>query len=329
MWKIPGREPDAPVCGFSIDNKLQMIYNDFIVSVGLGITYYRRNPIYKRSKNSMNKYMIAVVQMDTQNDKGENLRQACAFIDEAAGHGVKMICFPEVMNLIGRNVGEGGGKETVPGYTTNRLSKKAIEHQVYIHAGSITEEIPRERRSRNTSIMISPEGEVLAAYRKLHMFDITLSDGTAFNESDKVEPGNEIVTVDTELGIFGMSICYDIRFPELYRIMAARGAQILLTPASFTMPTGKDHWEPLLRARAIENGCYVVAAGQIGAKPNYPAFGNSMVIDPWGTVIARAKDKPGLTYAEIDLDYLDQIRKQIPSLKNRRTDLYDVIERRN
>lgn len=329
MWKIPGREPDAPVCGFSIDNKLQMIYNDFIVSVGLGITYYRRNSIYKRSKNSMNKYMIAVVQMDTQNDKGENLRQACAFIDEAAGHGVKMICFPEVMNLIGRNVGEGGGKETVPGYTTNRLSKKAIEHQVYIHAGSITEEIPRERRSRNTSIMISPEGEVLAAYRKLHMFDITLSDGTAFNESDKVEPGNEIVTVDTELGIFGMSICYDIRFPELYRIMAARGAQILLTPASFTMPTGKDHWEPLLRARAIENGCYVVAAGQIGAKPNYPAFGNSMVIDPWGTVIARAKDKPGLTYAEIDLDYLDQIRKQIPSLKNRRTDLYDVIERRN
>lgn len=277
----------------------------------------------------MNKYMIAVVQMDTQNDKGENLRQACAFIDEAAGHGVKMICFPEVMNLIGRNVGEGGGREPVPGYTTNRLSKKAIEHQVYIHAGSITEEIPGERRSRNTSIMISPEGEALAAYRKLHMFDITLSDGTTFNESDKVEPGNEIVTVDTELGIFGMSICYDIRFPELYRIMAARGTQILLTPASFTMPTGKDHWEPLLRARAIENGCYVVAAGQIGAKPNYPAFGNSMVIDPWGTVIARAKDKPGLTYAEIDLDYLDQVRKQIPSLKNRRTDLYDVIERRN
>ena len=275
----------------------------------------------------MQKYTVALVQMDSQNDKGENLKQACAFIDEAAAHGASLICFPEVMNLIGRNIGEGGGKEPVDGYTMKFLKEKAVRHGVYIHSGSITEEVPGEKTSRNTSVLISPEGEILGTYRKLHMFDITLADGTPFNESDKVIPGDDIVTIPTELGTFGMSICYDIRFPELYRIMALRGAQILFTPASFTMPTGKDHWEPILRARAIENGCYVVAAGQIGTKPAYAAYGNSMVVDPWGTVIARAKDMPGLTYAEIDLDYLYKIRKQIPSLNNRRTELYGVVDK--
>lgn len=275
----------------------------------------------------MRKYMIALVQMDTQNDKGENLRYACDCIDEAAAHGVRLVCFPEVMNLIGRNVGEGGGKESVPGYTTEILCRKAKEHHLYIHGGSLTEEIPGEKGSRNTSVFISPEGEILSVYRKLHMFDITLADGTPFHESDRVRPGEEIVMVDTELGTFGMSVCYDIRFPELYRIMALKGAQIIFTPSSFTMPTGKDHWEPILRTRAIENGCYIVAAGQIGTKPAYTAYGNSMVVDPWGTVIARAKDEPGITYAEIDLDYLEKIRRQIPSLENRRTDLYEVVDK--
>lgn len=275
----------------------------------------------------LKKYTLAMVQMDTQNNKGENLARACAWIDEAAARGAKLICFPEVMNLIGRNVGEGGGKEAIPGYTTEILCEKAKEHGVYIHGGSITEVREGEKRSSNTSVFISPKGEILATYSKLHMFDITLADGTPYKESDKVQPGREIVTVDTELGSFGMSICYDIRFPELYRIMALRGAQVIFVPASFTMPTGKDHWEPLLRARAIENGCYIVAAGQIGTKPAYAAYGNSLVADPWGTVIARAKDIPGITYAEIDLDYLDKIRNQIPSLENRRTDLYEVVEK--
>ncbi len=275
----------------------------------------------------LRKYTLAMIQMDTQNNKGENLVQACAWIDEAAARGAKLICFPEVMNLIGRNVGEGGGKESIPGYTTEILCGKAKEHGVYIHGGSITEVREGEKRSSNTSVFISLEGEILATYSKLHMFDITLADGTPYKESDKVQPGREIVTVETELGTFGMSICYDIRFPELYRIMALRGAQVIFVPASFTMPTGKDHWEPLLRARAIENGCYIVAAGQIGTKPAYTAYGNSLVADPWGTVIARAKDIPGITYAEIDLDYLDKIRNQIPSLENRRTDLYEVTEK--
>lgn len=272
-------------------------------------------------------YTIALIQMDTQNNKAENMKMACAQIDEAAGRGAKLICFPEVMNLIGKNIGEGGGRESIPGYTTELLCKKAKEHGIYIHGGSITEELPGEKRSANTSVLISPEGEILASYSKLHMFDITLADGTPFHESNRVKPGDQIVTVETELGVFGMSICYDVRFPELYRLMALRGAQILFVPSSFTMPTGKDHWEPLLRARAIENGCYVVAAGQIGVKPAYTAYGNSLVADPWGTVIARAKDMAGITYAEIDLDYLDQVRSQLPSLENRRSDLYEVTDK--
>ena len=272
-------------------------------------------------------YTVALVQMDTQNDKGENVRKACAFIDEAAERGAKLICFPEVMNLIGRNVGEGGGREPIPGYTTERLCEKAKEHGVYIQGGSVTEALEGEKRSANTSVLISPQGTILASYRKMHMFDITLADGTPFRESDRVKPGDAVVTAETELGVFGLSVCYDVRFPELYRLMALRGAQVIFVPASFTMPTGKDHWEVLLRARAIENGCYIVAAGQIGTKPAYAAYGNSLVADPWGTVVARARDEEGLVFAEIDLDYLERVRRQIPSLENRRTDCYEILQK--
>lgn len=179
----------------------------------------------------------------------------------------------------------------------------------------------------NTSVIIDPEGKIIATYRKLHTFDVTLPDGTVCDESTRVHPGKEIVTVDTPLGKLGMSICYDIRFCELYRIMALEGAQVIFTPASFTMPTGKDHWEPILRTRAIENGCYIVAADQIGQKARFFAYGNSMVVDPWGTIVARASDRAGVIYAVIDLDYLDAVRAKIPSLLNRRNDVYDVVRK--
>ena len=273
------------------------------------------------------KYTIAVVQMDTGNDKGANLKAACRYIDEAAAAGVKLVTFPEVMNLDGENVGEGGGAESVPGYTTGILSAKAREHGIYIHSGSFSEVIPGEARNYNTSVIIDPEGEIVARYSKLHTFDVTLPDGSVQRESARIRPGEGITTVETPLGTLGMSICYDIRFGEMYRLMALRGAQVIFTPANFTMPTGKDHWETILRTRAIENGVYIVAADQIGKKSEFTAYGNSMVVDPWGTVIARAPDRPGIIYAEIDLDWLDSVRSKIPSLKNRRTDIYDVIER--
>lgn len=272
----------------------------------------------------MRTYKIAVAQMDSQNDKGENMRTACRLIDEAVSQGAKLVSFPEVMNLSGENVGEGGGHEPIPGYTTQLLMEKAKEHGIYIHSGSFMEKIPEEERAYNASVLIDPEGQIIAHYRKLHTFDVTLPDGTVCDESARVRPGDRIVTVDTALGKMGLSVCYDIRFPELYRLMALEGAQILFAPASFTMPTGKDHWETILRTRAIENGCYLVAADQIGQKVRFTAYGNSMVVDPWGTVIARSSDKVGLIYADIDLDYLDAVRAKIPSLINRRADMYDL-----
>lgn len=277
----------------------------------------------------LRKYKIAVVQLDSQNNKGENLKIACRCIDEAAAEGVRLVSFPEMMNLSGENIGEGGGHETIPGYTTEILMAKAREHGIYIHSGSFCEKIPGGEKAYNTSVIIDPEGEIIARYRKLHAFDVTLPDGTVCDESARVHPGDEIVTVDTALGKLGMSICYDIRFPELYRIMALDGAQVIFTPASFTMPTGKDHWEPILRTRAIENGCYIVSPGQIGKKVHFTAYGNSMVVDPWGTVVSRARDTVGIIYAEIDLDYEDAIRAKIPSLANRRADVYDLHRKVN
>lgn len=272
----------------------------------------------------LRRYTAAVVQMDSQNDKGQNLREACRYIDEAAAKGAKLICFPEVMNLNGRNVGEGGGRETIPGYTTEILMAKAREHGVYIHGGSLHEQLPDDGRAGNTSFVIDPEGRIVARYRKLHTFDATLSDGTESRESDRIRPGDRIVTVDTALGRMGLSICYDIRFPELYRVMMLQGAQILFVPANFTYPTGRDHWEILLRARAIENFCYVLAADQTGQKEQYLAYGNSMIIDPWGRVLARAGSSPCVIFGQIDLDLVDHVRAQIPALRNRRTDIYDV-----
>lgn len=231
------------------------------------------------------------------------------------------------MNLCGRNIGEVGGRETIPGYTVEKLAQQARKNGIYIHCGSLYEKTEGEARASNTSVLLDPKGEILCRYRKLHVFDGVLSDGTVCRESLKVRPGDGIVTANTALGVLGMSICYDVRFPELYRLMAVRGAQLIIVPANFTAPTGKDHWEILLRARAIENFCYVLAADQTGRKEQYPAYGNSMIVDPWGRVLARAKDRPEVIYAEIDLDLLEKIRSKMPVLQHRRTDIYDVISK--
>lgn len=276
---------------------------------------------------NLRKYKIAVVQMDSRNDKGANLKYACQCIDEAAANGAKLISFPEIMNLSGENVGEGGGHETIPGYTTEILMAKAKEHKMYIHSGSFCKVVEGENRAYNTSVIIDPEGAIIGEYHKLHPFDITMPDGSVNKESDRIRPGDEIVVTDTAIGKLGMSICYDIRFPELYRIMTLEGAQVIFTPASFTMSTGKEHWECILRTRAIENACYIVAADQIGQKRAFPAYGHSMVIDPWGTVIAKARDEAGMFYADIDLDYEDKVRQKVPVLENRRADIYEVKRR--
>lgn len=269
----------------------------------------------------MQKFMVAVVQMDTQNDKQANWQQMAAFVDEAAAKGAQLVAFPEVVNILSEDPAYA---EPIPGPTTELLMRKAKEHHIWIHGGSISEVNPDGPRTYNTTVLINPDGDIVARYSKLHNFDMTLPDGSSVRESDRKEPGKEIVTVQTELGHLGFAICYDMRFPELFRLMALQGAQIIFLPANFTMPTGKDHWEPILRARAIENGCYIIAPDQTGVKEKFTAYGNSMVVDPWGTVIARASDKPGVILAEIDLNYLESVRQRNPSIHNRRTDLYEI-----
>ena len=272
------------------------------------------------------KYQIGVIQMDTRDNYEENMEAACRFIDEAAAKGAKLVTFPEVFNYIGTEPRE--AEEIPNGPTITLMAKKAREHHIWIHCGSISEVNPNGEKKYNTTVLLNPEGEEVARYRKLHAFDITLADGTETRESDRMQIGNDIVMVDTELGKFGLSICYDIRFPELYRYMAQNGCQVLFTPANFQMQTGKDHWEIILRTRAVENTCYVVAAGQIGKKRGTSlSYGSSLVADPWGTVIARAKETAVVTMAEIDLDYLDKVRRDLPCLKNKRNDIYEVIKK--
>lgn len=272
----------------------------------------------------MRKYLMAVVQMDTRENKEANLRAACGFIDEAADRGARFVSFPEVFNVIDQGQEP---PEVIPGgRTISLMAQKARERGVWIHCGSIAEVNPDGDRYYNTTALLNSKGELVAVYRKLHTYDVTLPDGTVADESARVKPGREMVVVDTEMGCLGLSICYDVRFPELYRWMALHGAQIFFTGASFRMATGKDHWEVLQRARAIENGCYVAAAAQIGKKKGtIDTFGSAMIVDPWGTVIARAAEKPGIAVGEIDLDYLDKVRANMPSLKNRRSDVYDTV----
>lgn len=272
----------------------------------------------------MNKFIAAAIQMDSTGNLQENLAAITDFVDEAAARGAKLIAMPENVNYVGTE--SAANAEEVPGGPTFRhLSALAQKHQVWLHCGSIYEKNPSDPRPYNCNMVINPKGELVAKYHKLHPFDVVIKNGPEVKESDRICPGSDIVTVDTgEVGHWGLSICYDIRFGEMYRLMALEGAQILFTPADFTMNTGKDHWEPLLRARAIENGCYVIAPGQYGIKPKFQAYGKSLIVDPWGNVIAKAPDHPCVITAEIDLDYLDKVRKQIFTLENRRSDLYSL-----
>lgn len=274
----------------------------------------------------MRKFIAAAIQVDSKDNKGQNLKNVVTFIEEAVSRGAKFIAMPEQMNYVGND--NFANSEEIPNGTTFKLmSDQAKKYKVWLHCGSIYEKNETDARPYNTTMIINPEGELVAKYRKLHMFDVDIKDGPSVRESDRVCPGSDIITVETnEIGHLGLSICYDIRFGELYRLMALKGAQIFLTPADFVLNTGKDHWEPILRTRSIENGCYTISPGQCGVKPKFQAYGKSLIVDPWGNVIAKASDKPCVITAEIDLDYLDNVRKQVLTLENRRKDIYKLSQ---
>jgi predicted amidohydrolase len=221
----------------------------------------------------------------------------------------------------GPRADEAASIEAIPGVTTDAMAALARSCGVHLCAGSILEAIPGDRRAYNTSCLFAPDGTLLARYRKLHLFDVDLPGRVSVRESDSRAPGDEVVAVPTPLGVLGLSICYDLRFPALYRRLSQAGADVLLVPAAFTFHTGSAHWDVLCRARAIENQCYLIAPNQTGMSPHgFADWGNSCIVDPWGRVLARGGDGEGVVVAEIDLDYLAQVRRELPCLSHARLD---------
>jgi len=265
---------------------------------------------------------VGAVQMDSQNDKKANLQKAEHLIERAASQGAQLVGLPEYFNFIGPENQEFEQAETIPGPTTDHLSEIARRHHIWLHGGSILEKVPGQPKMFNTCTLFNPEGEITGKYRKIHLFDIEVKGGPAMTESSTKESGGKVIVCETDLGKIGLSICYDMRFPELYRIMALKGATLVFVPSEYTLYTGKDHWEPILRTRAIENQCFIIAPAQIGIKPLFQTYGRSLIIDPWGTIIAKASDKETCILAELDMEYLERVRQQVPSLKNRRPAAY-------
>jgi predicted amidohydrolase len=264
-------------------------------------------------------YLAAAIQMTAGADKPANLERAERLVRVGAARGANLVALPEVFNWRGKRIDQAAAAETLDGETLTLMSRLARELHIHLVAGSITEHVPGDSRCYNTSALLGPDGAQIAIYRKIHLFDIDLPGRVTVKESDTKLAGAETVTAPTPLGAIGLSICYDLRFPELYRRLAFAGAQIIAVPSAFTFPTGEAHWEPLLRARAIENQAYVIAPAQFG--PNiygYSDYGNSMIVDPWGRVLARAADQDGVVVAPIDLEYQDRVRRELPALKHTR-----------
>jgi len=265
------------------------------------------------------KFLAAAIQMLALPDKGTNLNEAETKVREAAAGGAKVVALPEVFSWRGDKKGEIRYAEPIPGPTADLMARLAQELGVYLLSGSLLEEIPGSGKSYNTSLLFDPKGGLLARYRKIHLFDVDIERGVSTKESETRQPGNEIVVAETEFCPMGLTVCYDVRFPELYRALVAKGAQVIFVPSAFTALTGEAHWEPLLRARAIENQVYIVAPGQKGKNPeSFATYGNSMIVDPWGRAVARASDFPSVIFAEIDLDYLAKVRAELPSLSHRK-----------
>jgi predicted amidohydrolase len=264
------------------------------------------------------RFLAAAVQLGATADKAANFARAAALARTAAERGAALIALPEVWFWRGPRDEERTAAESIPGPATDRLSALAAELRVYLVGGSVLERSDDPARAYNTCPVFDPSGALIATYRKLHLFDVDIPGHVAVRESETRRPGAEPVTVETALGVLGVSICYDLRFPELYRRLTLAGAEIVCIPSAFTFPTGAHHWEILLRARAIENQVYVVAPNQIGrGASGVMDFGHSLLVDPWGTPIARASNRETVVLGEIDRAYLAQVRRELPCLEHR------------
>lgn len=266
---------------------------------------------------------IAICQMKVCDNKDKNIYHALEMIDEAANNSADIVILPEMFNCPYENKYFPIFAESYPGKTTEALKNASIKNSVYIVGGSIPE--LENGNIYNTSFIFDRNGNLLGKHQKMHLFDIDVENGVSFKESDTLSAGENITIIDTEFGKIGIAICYDIRFPELSRIMALEGAELIILPAAFNMTTGPAHWELSIRMRALDNQVYFVGAAPARNElASYVAFGNSRIADPWGNVIAAADENECILYADIDKSVITKTRNELPLLKHRRTDLYSV-----
>jgi len=268
------------------------------------------------------RWRVAAIQMTSTDDRAANLRAAEDLVAASAESGASLVALPENFSFLRHEGQRPPVAETLDGELIEWTAALARRHGVWILAGSIPEKIPRSRKIYNTCALVDRDGAVVAAYRKMHLFDVRMPGKAVFEESKVVEAGDRPVIAETPLGRLGLSICYDLRFPELYRRLALDGAQIVFVPSAFTDYTGRQHWMTLIRARAIENQCWLVAPAQTGRhNPRRQSHGHTAIVDPWGVVVAMLDRRPGFVTAEIDLDLIDRVRSGMPCLDHVRPEL--------
>ncbi len=265
----------------------------------------------------------AAVQLNATDDTDRNLERADRLVRQAAAAGADLVALPEKWTVLGTREHMAAGAQTLEGPAISWARSTAGELGIDLLAGSMYELVPGRDKGANTSVHVGPDGEIKSVYRKIHLFDVEV-DGSVYAESSTEDPGDEIVVSELAAGPkLGLSVCYDLRFPELYRILALRGAEVFSIPAAFTLPTTRDHWEILVRARAIENQCFVVAPNQVGHHPGgLRSGGRSLIVDPWGLVLAGAADTETFIVADLDADNQRDIRRRLPSLARRRPEAY-------
>lgn len=264
------------------------------------------------------RFLAAAIQTCAGPDKEANFRTAERLVRAAAAQGAALVVLPEVFFWRGERGAEHDAAESIPGPTTQRLAVLAGDLAIHLVGGSILERAPDSPKVFNTCTVYDPKGQLIARYRKVHLFDVDIPGHVSIRESDTRQRGSETVVAPTDLAALGLSVCYDLRFPELFRRLIGDGAEVICLPSAFTFPTGAAHWEVLLRARAIENQVYVVAPNQIGRGPGgITDYGHSAIVDPWGTVTACATDTEAVVTAAIDLEYLTRVRRELPCLDHR------------
>ena len=263
------------------------------------------------------RWKAGAVQMTSTDDVDRNVARAVELVAEASREGARFVALPENFAYLRAEGMPVRYREPLDGELVRRMGVEAKRHRIWLLLGSIPEAVPRSRRIHNTSVLLGPDGRVAAVYRKMHLFDIDVPGKVVLRESRTVVAGPRPVVANTPLGRIGLSICYDLRFPELYRNLTLAGAEVLLVPSAFTAFTGPHHWLPLLRARAIENIAYVVAAAQWGAHaPGRASHGHALIVDPWGSVLAQVPDGEGVAVAELDFDRQDRLRRELPALSH-------------